>query len=112
MTIVLEHLADGSISDRNFQTLMKLVPDTGGQSVGIRFGVATCAWTASAYSAALVVSHGLGKTPVNIQLTPHSNPDMTFGPTARSATTFTVQGYFAPGIAITGSFPVDWVAIG
>jgi hypothetical protein len=38
VTISLEQLADGSVSDRNFQKLMSLVPDTGGQSAGIRFG--------------------------------------------------------------------------
>jgi hypothetical protein len=39
VTISLEQLADGSVSDRNFQKLMSLVIDTGGQSVGIiRFG--------------------------------------------------------------------------
>lgn len=33
MTISLEHLADGSPADRNFQTLARLVPDTGGISL-------------------------------------------------------------------------------
>jgi hypothetical protein len=38
MTIALEQLADGSASDRNFQTLARLVVDTGGRSTGIRWG--------------------------------------------------------------------------
>jgi hypothetical protein len=33
VTIALEHLADNSVSDRNFKTLERLVIDTGGVSV-------------------------------------------------------------------------------
>jgi hypothetical protein len=63
--INLEQLADGSISDRNFQKLMSLVPDSGGQTVGFRFGETSVTYPGASQSATLkTVAHGLGRIPV------------------------------------------------
>lgn len=86
MTIALEHLADGSISDHNFQKLMALVLDTGGQSIGLRIGTGTVTFTTSTTSPVVTVNHGLGKTPVVVFA----------GPMFAAASTYT-------GIVITPS---------
>jgi hypothetical protein len=62
--ISLEHLADGSLSDRNFQALMRLVLDTGGITAGVRWGAQALTFAASTNSATATVSHGLGRVPV------------------------------------------------
>jgi hypothetical protein len=62
--IALEQLADGSISDRNFQTLARLVLDTGGLSAGVRFGTGTLTWPGgSPFTNTLPLAHGLGRIP-------------------------------------------------
>lgn len=61
--IKLEQLADGSAADRNFQRLVGLVLDTGGRSIGFRFGSTVVATSASATGSA-TQAHGLGKAPV------------------------------------------------
>ena len=69
--ISLEHLADNSISDRNFLKLMSLVPDTGGRSVGIRSGTVTLTWPGAAQqSDAPTFAHGLTIAPQAVHLTP------------------------------------------
>lgn len=112
--IGLEYLADGTISDRNFQRLNALVPDTGGQTVGIRFGTSSIGFTASTDSADTVISHGLGTTPVVVLVSVHTAP--TFATVAAlnahsyGATTFTVNGRVAS--AATATVPIVWLAIG
>lgn len=73
--ILLEQLFDNSPSARNFQKLAQIVPDTGGRSVGYRFGQVTCTWPGgNQQTNAPTVMHGLGRTPVDVQLTVISTP--------------------------------------
>lgn len=117
--INLENLLDGSISDRNFQALARLVVDTGGQSINIRCGTDT--WTfpgGSARSNVKVTSHGLGRTPIAVfvcgaQLNglneTVAGETGTWTTTQFSSQAGFVQG-FAPGAGATLGF--SWVAIG
>jgi hypothetical protein len=112
--INLENLLDGSIADRNFQALARLGIDTGGQSVGIRFGVATLSWTASTDSAVLTVTHGLGRTPVVVVANSFSAASFASVPYCTTLS-FTSTSFGLAGIvraAFTGSTQVCWVAIG
>lgn len=115
--IALEHLADGTISDRNFQALARLVPDTGGRSVAMRFGNVTLTWSASTASGNQTPAHGLpaGLTPINVQLTPRSIPfaagvTVTAKCTARGTSTITINAEASS--SVTGSVVVDWMAVG
>jgi hypothetical protein len=107
--ISLEHLADGSLADRNFLTLTKLVLDTGGKSIGVRFGTSSATWTASAQSANKAIAHGLGHAPVAVMMTGYNN--LIWANVSRDATNIVIAG-ISPGGAITGTFNVDWLAIG
>lgn len=112
--IPLEKIADGSPAARNFDTLARSVLDTGGQTAGVRFGVATLSFTASTNSASTTVAHGLGTTPVSIVAT--SKNGSTFGqiPNCNTHTigdtTFGLTGEVKT--AFTGSVTVSWIAIG
>ena len=108
--IGLEHLADGSIADRNFLQLANLVIDTGGRSLGIRFGSDTVSFTAAAQSANKVISHGLGKTPILV-LGIVGTQGMFLNTFTYTDTTFTASAYYAAGTT-TGNFTIFWVAIG
>lgn len=113
MGIGLEQLADGSTSDRNFQKLQALVPDTGGVSLGVRVGGGTATWTASNVSADVTVTHGLGRTPVfaDAKLRGGST-SIEFEIVSTTATTMVVRGYTTGGASITFSNAFGWVAIG
>jgi hypothetical protein len=106
--IGLEHLADGSISDRNFQKLRILVPDTGGRSVDIRFGVASVTFTASTISATNTFAHGLGRTPYVVL----GSRDALAKPGcfARDDTNLSFNAEYSA--SHTGEVLIDWVAIG
>lgn len=117
--IALEQLADGSISDRNFQKLMGLVVDTGGRAVGLRWGVDV--WTypgGTPKTSQKVVSHGLGRTPVVVLVCGAQlngvNETIAGEAGSYTATTFTTQASlvqgFTPGAGNTN--PFVWVAIG
>lgn len=114
--ISLERLFDNSPTDRNFQRLVSLVVDTGGQSVGLRFGTVTLTYTASATSAAATVTHGLGKTPEYIGslgttgLSKRHVVNYVSG--SRNDTDFQLQAETADSAAVTGSISVFWVVIG
>lgn len=116
MTIALENLSDGSVSDRNFQALMRLVLDTGGKTVGIRFGAATLTWAGGTqFSNGLTVTHGLGKTPIGVLATANLGTlaGVAAWATTPGATTFTLQGWDpagSPGAGATDK--VFWVVIG
>ena len=85
--IPLEQLRDGTVTDRNFQKLMSLVMDTGGQSVGIRFGSDSVTWNgASPTSPATTVTHGLGSKPVCVLLTSTGSTNAVYS-TATPTTT-------------------------
>lgn len=114
MTISLEQLADGSLSDRNFQKLMRLVLDTGGVTAGARWGIATLSFTASTDSATLSVTHGLGTTPIVAVATSYNAAAFGKIPNCNTfsyaATTFSLNGEVKT--AFTGTATVGWVAIG
>jgi hypothetical protein len=62
--IDLEHVLTGDGVERNFDKLRSLVPDTGGQSIRLRFGMATLSFTASSDSNVLDVAHGMDPQPL------------------------------------------------
>lgn len=116
MTIALEQLADGSISDRNFQRLATLVLDTGGKTVGIRFGTnSTVDFAASKDSSVATVTHGLGKTPVAAFCQFHDTGSLTISPVANigglTSTQLSVAGHNDTAITAT-DVPFFWVVIG
>lgn len=107
MTGALEHVADGDWNGvgRNFQKLMSLLPDTGGRSVGIRFGSDAVTWAGgSRTTAANPITHGLGRTPVAVLLT-SSTSNMEMSASALGATTFS-----ATGNTMDGTSPVNGTA--
>lgn len=113
--IPLESVRDGSIIDRNFQKLRNLVIDTAGKTLGIRFGVSSVTFTASATSATATVTHGLGKTPGYIGLTPVSSASwyvLRYLSGSRNSTSFQVSGRTIDGTtpSLTASF--FWMVIG
>lgn len=109
--IKLEHLADSSISDRNFQKLMSLVLDTGGESVGLRFGTGSATWTAAVNSASVTVPHGLGKIPAAAGAFTR-DLGIAYAVTARDATNITVRGFATAGAPTSGTATFDWAVIG
>lgn len=109
MTISLEQLRDGSVSDRNFQTLMRLVLDTGGLTIGMRFGTTTLTFTASTVSATATINHGLGSAPIAVLLGSR-DALMQPGCFARSGTQLSINGLYNSSVSTTAA--VDWVAIG
>jgi len=57
----LEHVDTGDGVERNFAKLRTLVPDSGGQSVGFRFGKVVCTYAGGTpISGKTTVMHGLG----------------------------------------------------
>jgi hypothetical protein len=73
MTLPLEHVQDGDWAalNRVIDKLRSLVPDTGGSSVGIRWGIGTVTWPGGqSLSAANTIAHGLGTDPAAIAITP------------------------------------------
>lgn len=76
-----------------------------------RAGSDTVTFTAAATSATKVVTHGLGSSPAAVTLTSR-NVGVEYITTARSSTTFTVQGYTTPGNNISATDTFDWVAVG
>lgn len=116
MTVQLENLADGSVSDRNFQALARLVLDTGGRSIGIRFGTnSTVDWAASKDSSTATVTHGLGKTPIVVLCQFHDTGSLTTSPVANvgglTSTQFSIAGHNDTAITAT-DVPFFWVVIG
>lgn len=114
--ISLEHLADGSVSARNFETLRRLVVDTGGESLGLRVGSETLTWPGgSADTGTVTVDHGLGKAPVALftqsgTLTAHARPD----PSSVTTVDFDVRARTvdASTPAAATTMTVYWLVIG
>ena len=99
------------IRDRNIQGNF----DRLGQLLGferVKVGTATMTFTASTEGDVLVISHGLGKTPTNIQITgydapaPGNRPIFTLE--AIDSSTFEVGGEVAS--AFTGTVDFYWLA--
>jgi hypothetical protein len=116
--ISLEHIApeDWAAVERVRQVLQSLVPDTGGRSIGVRFGVSTLTWPGGVAGSSIgTVTHGLGRTPVCVLATVNAGgvagPAWTGTP---GATTFPLAARTAdgssPGAGTTTS--VSWVVIG
>lgn len=113
--IPLEHLADGSISDRNFQKLMHLVVDTAGLEVAVRFGIGSLTWPGgSRLTGALTIDSGLGVTPTVVvfgSVETNMHVALTGVPSTAS---FTVQGNTIDGSSPPSSTSRSfyWVAVG
>lgn len=93
----------GAVS-RNFDKLKRLVVDTGGRSIGIRFGTGTWTWPAgSAKSGVTVVSHGLGRTPIVVFVcgaTLNGSNETSAGEAGSyTSTQFSTQASLAQGLA-------------
>jgi hypothetical protein len=110
MTIALEHLADNSPADRNFRRLAQLMPNTGGKSIGIRFGSSSATWTAAVLSAAVTIPHGLGIAPGYVGIQTQSQL-FDFKVTA-DATNLTVTGYRTDNTAVSATINFYWLACG
>lgn len=108
--IDLEQVGDGSTSDRNFQKLLKLVVDTGGQSIAVRWGNALMPFGGTQL-ANKSVSHGLGVAPVAIFQTFGSttNIGLWIYSTTSDATTVSFHGVATANIADTTFY---WLVIG
>lgn len=109
---------DGSVSERNFQTLMRLVPDTGGITAGIRFGAVTFTFTAGTFSAIQTIDHGLGRIPVAVWVGSWWIPGVAAGYSpvrydTLDATSFQCYAEAGPGYgAFSNSVTTGWAAIG
>jgi hypothetical protein len=76
------------------------------------FGQTTLAFAASNF-ATVVITHGLGITPVAVLLTPFDASTSFFASTSvRSSTSFTIRGRIYNDAVVTSSFSIDWLAIG
>src|SRR4051812_14654890 len=119
VNIDLEHIHtdDGALA-RNFDKLRALVPDTGGHSIGIRFGTQTLTWAGgTTRTGSPVISHGLGKAPV-VVFPSCSSPSGTWFPVL-VVDTFTATSFTTRGVTSDGSSPgagttttAYWLAIG
>lgn len=109
--IVLEHVApeDWAAVGRNSDALMRLVVDTGGQSLGVRAGSSSVTFTASAHSANKTITHGLGRAPRSVTFGTYNEIIILI--VSKSAADFVVQGW-APGGVVTATLSFDWQAIG
>lgn len=109
--IKLEHLADGSVTDRNFVKLAGLVLDTGGQSVGLRFG--TFSGTTSATGElTTTVAHGLARTPGAVLLTSNSSSGTQITARAINLTATTFDVYVVRSAAAAVAVGGYWAVIG
>jgi hypothetical protein len=113
MTQALPHFDEDDRRQSNWEEILRRLIDTGGQSIGVRFGVGADSWPGgSDTTSGVAVAHGLGKTPVVVftqstTITAHARP------TALTSTTFngnlrTIDGT-APG---AGAASFYWLAIG
>lgn len=117
MSIGLERVQEGDWDGLNrvIDRLRSLVLDTGGQSIGVRFGHVTLSWSSSTSAGNQVVAHGLGRTPENVQVTPRSMPfssgvTVTCKEVSRDATDITINAEASS--SVTGDVVVDWLVVG
>lgn len=114
--IALEFPGDGGVLDRNVGRLMSLVPDTGGQTIGLRFGTQTLTWPGSTTTTGSeTITHGLGATPVVVLvgIQAESVAVMSWANNV-GATTFTVAARTGDGTspAADTTCTLAWLAIG
>jgi hypothetical protein len=118
MPVPLEHIGDGSTVDRNFQTLQRLVLDTGGITAGIRFGTVEFTFTADTISATETVAHGLGRIPAAVWVASWwiDGGAKGYSPVRYDnldATDFQCRGEAGPAYtAFTDTVTTSWVVIG
>lgn len=119
MTINLEHTYDDNHTiDRNFDILRHVAIDTGGLSIGIRFGTGTVTWPGGSVNSDVVtIDHGLATTPRSIQFTPIATAtpaDIFVSAGSVTSTTFGARGRTtdgsSPAAASTQTF--YWLVIG
>jgi hypothetical protein len=114
MTIPLQHVADGSVADHNFQTLQRLVLDTGGITASVRWGIAGITFSGGTTSATETVPHGLGRAPAVVLTTVFGAPAfdkiMTLNTANYSTTGFDANARI--NAAHTGVLPFCWLVIG
>lgn len=113
--IDLELLTDGTATARNFDKLRTLLIDTGGQSIGLRFGSDSLSFAASAVSVTRTVNHGLAKIPQAILVLPTLGTEYivaNYVGASRNDVSFQVSGQTNSGSAITADLGFFWVAIG
>lgn len=118
MSISLERVLEGEWGgiDRNFRSIAQLAIDTGGKDIGVRYGVGTVTWPGGTqFTGVVTIPHGLGKTPVDVLVTPKVTTvaGYTLWAATFTATTFQVAGWTmnaAPGAGTTDLF--SWLVIG
>lgn len=111
--IALDHIADGDWQavERLRLALQSLVVDTGGQSIGVRFGTSTATWTAAATTPGVTIPHGLARSPIYAHASTRTSL-LEYAVTSRDATNIVVTGFVTMNTAFTGSATFDWVVIG
>lgn len=113
--IELEHVSGGDAIGRNFEKLMALVVDAGGQSVSIRFGSSSVVFTASSTSAQRTVAHGLPTTPVAVFTTcanPVTGRVTVQESAAADATNVYLTGFQTQGTSVSITQGFYWLTIG
>lgn len=108
----LKERFDGT--QRNFEVIAKSMVETGGRSIGVRFGSTTVVF-AAAPEATKAVSHGLGKTPVAAFAFPVLATTQTLFCSARtgaSATSITFQFNTDNAVNFTGTVTFYWLVLG
>lgn len=99
-------------TQRNFDAIARLMIDTGGVSIGLRFGTAVVATPGAAAFFDTVIDHGLGTIPVVAVATPdhgsYHAAVLTF-----TDTQFTVRCSHTQATSTDpGDFNVYWIALG
>jgi hypothetical protein len=105
-------------SDDSLRFILDLIAsrfvDTGGRSVGVRWGVQELTFSGAASSATEEVEHGLGTTPVIVLATADIDGDAwclcltgTY-----TDTTFEIAGRDTDAALITGTSNAYWLALG
>lgn len=113
--IQLELLGDGTVTDRNFQTLRALVLDTGGITAGVRFGVHTFSFVGGVVVGPDTIAHGLGRTPVAVFVGNALIPGVATvtGHHGDGSTTDTeFDAYAVADVGFTDDVELGWAVIG
>jgi hypothetical protein len=102
----------------NFDALFAGGLETGDRQIAMRFGVSNATYPGgTALGSALVVPHGLGRTPVAVVATGKNGTTqgvVAVETEAYSATTFTLRVQDVSGVARAAGWtvPVAWIAVG
>lgn len=112
-----EYVPDGGWDAvrRNFEKAQVLSVDTGGQSLGVRFGTDTASFSAASNTGSITVAHGLGKTPEFISVFPALGSVPMFASyiaASRTDTEFDYRLDTGDGSSVTEDVGVFWMVIG